>query len=89
MDRKTLAREDEARSNTCCFSFICMCASEGLGGTLSVVCGSQLGRNTASAINKNNLDVTMSTADTCQKNLNVITELVCSFQYMKFKNLIT
>lgn len=69
MDRKTLASEDEARSNTCCFSFICMCASEGLGGTLSVVCGSQLGRNTASAINKNNLDVTMSTSDILSEEL--------------------
>lgn len=52
VDRKTLASKDtcKAWSNKCCFSFICMCASEGLGGTLSVVCGSQPERNTASAI---------------------------------------
>ncbi|XP_065927573.1 uncharacterized protein [Magallana gigas] len=43
--------------------------NEGLGGTLSVVCGRQLGRNTASAINKNNLDVTMSTSDILSEEL--------------------
>lgn len=46
-----------------------MCASEGLGGTLSVVCGSQPERNTASATNKNNLDVTILTADILSEEL--------------------
>lgn len=69
MDRKTLTSEDKAWSNTCCFSFISMCVSEGLGGTFSVVCGSQLGRNMASAISKKNLDVTMSTAHILSEEL--------------------
>lgn len=71
VDRKTLASKDtcKAWSNKCCFSFICMCASEGLGGTLSVVCGSQPERNTASATNKNNLDVTILTADILSEEL--------------------
>lgn len=91
-----------AWSNTF-FSFISMFASEGLGGNLSVVCGSQLGRKTTrliypttsttrlsspssvvssmeliatSAINKNNLDVTMSTADILSE------ELKCDHRYI-------